>query len=340
MRYLLLYGGPIGDALVAAHVGRTLAENVPGARLELLTTRENTFVRELSEVLPFIRYRSLAKESLSTWFELVSLLFSRNTMIVYEPVASTMSVWWQLILWCSRLRPGNRELRVQVVGFARPVPRGVRVIMCDYATTSLFDTPKAILEALDIEVRNLPKPTLPGGSPLQGQGPYILFCFFAGGPSRSIVLSHAREILQAARTVYPGYHFVLACGETQRELAHQMIEGVADARVAVQVTAHEVLSLLCGACLVVGTNSGLVLMAAHLRRPLVALTNLSQAKAFGLDFSPETITLAARTECKCDMNDVGACKMKTDEGVFYRCLYFITTEEVLSAMSQKIHVGT
>lgn len=334
-RYLLLYGGPIGDSLVGIHVGRTLAANMPGAVLELISTRENVFIRELCRDLPFIRFRELPKESLGSWIALVALAFSRNASMAYEPVSSQMSLWWRLILWTARRRPDSIELRYQMHSYERPVPRGVIQRMYDCEKQSFFDTPKTILEAWGIPALNLPHPTLPS-QPVPTGKPYLLFHFFAGQLRRSIPVDHARAILEAARTTYPQYAFVITCAQNERERAERIVAGMSDVRIESGHTAHELISLLCGARLVVGTASGILLTAAHLLRPVISLSCLSHGKAFLPDFSPETIILAARGECRCRPGDGSACQFMTHEGPVYRCLYFITTEQVIEAMRAKL----
>jgi len=334
-RYLFLYGGPIGDSLVAIHIGRTLAANVPGAVLEMVSTRENSFVRELCRDLPFIRYRSLPKESLGSWMSLVELALSRNASMAYEPVTAVMSLWWRIILWCMRRRPGGIQLRYQMQGYEPSVPRGVLRLVYDCEKLNLFDTPKFVLKAWGIEARQLPHPSLPP-QPGPGGEPYILFHFFAGQVRRSIPVKHARDILTAARAAYPRHAFVLTCGQGERERAQRMAAGMSNTRIESGHTAHELTALLCGADLIVGTTSGIILMATCLRRPIVALYCMSHKQAFMPDFSPETIILSALDECRCRPGNGNECRVMTEDGPVYRCLYFVTTEEVLAAMERKL----
>lgn len=331
----MLYGGPIGDSLVGIHVGRTLAANMPGAVLELMSTKENPFVRDLCSDLPFIRYRSLPKESLHSWITIFALAFSCNASIAYEPVSSVMSPWWRLILWRARRRSGSIELRYQMHGYERPVPTGVLRRVYDCQVENFFDTPKTILEAWGIPVRNLPHPTLPHQPPPKRE-PYLIFHFFAGQVRRSIPIDHARAILEAARAAYPQHSFVLTCAQNERERAEEMIADMPDTHIESGHTAHELISLLCGADLVVGTTSGIILIAACLQRPVIAMHCMSHGKAFMPDFSPETTVLAARKECRCRPGDGRACQHMTNDGPIYRCLYFITTEEVIEAMNNRL----
>lgn len=334
-RYLLLYGGPIGDSLVGIHVGRTLAANQPGAVLELVSVRENAFVRELCRDLPFIRYRELRKESLGSWLSLPALAFHRYASIAYEPVSYRISLWWRIILWFARRHPGSIELRCQMQGYERPVPRGVLRRVFDCRSVSFFDTPKMVLEAWGIPVDNLPHPSLPQQPVLEAK-PYLLFHFFAGQVRRSIPVDHARAILEAARSAYPRHTLVITCADNERERAERMAAGIVDVRIESGHAPRELIALLCGADLVVGTASGILLMAAHLRRPVISLSCLSHGKAFLPDFSPETTILAARDECRCRPGDGSDCPLMTSEGLVYRCLYFITTESVCSAMGERL----
>jgi hypothetical protein len=335
---MFLYGGPIGDSMVAIHIGRTLAANAPGAVLELVSTRENAFVRELCRDLPFMRYRSLPKESLGSWLSIAALAFSRNASMAYEPVTSTMSLWWKLILWFARRRPGGIQVRYQMRGYEPKVPRGVRRLVYDCEKTSLFDTPKSVLEAWGIEARSLPGPSLPRRQGPSG-GPYILFHFFAGQVRRSIPVDHARAILTAARAAYPRHEFVLTCARGELGKAQRMAAGISDARIESGHAAPELMSLLCGADLIVGTASGILILAAHYGGPIVSLSNRSHKRAFETDFSPGTVTLSAYDECRCRPGDGSACQVETDEGSIYRCIYFIKMNDVLAAMERKLPRG-
>jgi ADP-heptose:LPS heptosyltransferase len=334
-RYMFLYGGPIGDSMVAIHIGRTLAANVPGAVLELVSTREIPFVRELCRDLPFIRYRSLPKESLKSWLNIFALAFSRNYSMAYEPVTSTMSAWWKLILWFARRRPGSIQVRYQMHGYEPRVPRGVVRLVYDCEKLSLFETPRFVLGAWGIEAKNLPTPSLQKRQGPPGR-PYILFHFFAGQVRRSIPVDHARAILAAARAAYPLHEFVLTCAQGERERAQRMAAGMEDARIESGHTPQELMSLLCGADLIVGTASGILILAAHFGGPIVSMSNRSHKRAFETDFSPGTTTLSAYDECRCRPGNGSACQVVTDEGSIYRCIYFIKTDDVLEAMESKL----
>jgi len=86
--YFYLYSGAIGEALLGIHIGRTLAANVPGARLEIASPRSNPFVQQLAAELPFVTYRELPKGRLSGWIALIGLMTHRYKSVALAPVTT------------------------------------------------------------------------------------------------------------------------------------------------------------------------------------------------------------------------------------------------------------
>lgn len=337
-RYLYLYGGAIGDALLGIHIGRTLEANLPGATIELVSTRPNPFVRELAAELTFIRYRELPKERLSSWLFLPLLMLRQYASVVYEPASTTLPLWWRLILWCARLQPGSVQVRYQMYGRTRSVPRRTVPLVYHCDTENFFDTPATVLTAWGLSVKDGPRPSLPS-APSSIDRPYILFHFFAGSFRRSIPVDHARAILVAARKQYPGHLFLLTCTNDERIRAERMCEGVTDVRLVSSPRARDMLGFIVGADLVVGTASGILLVAAHLQAPTVALSCLVHP-CWLPTFTPTTTILAARAECRCAQGGQRACVAHTPEGEVFRCLFYIRTREVLRAMEERIKLSS
>ncbi len=329
-RYLYLYGGAIGDALVGIHTGRLLAENIPSARLELISTRHNVFVKEMVANLPFIEYRELDKKDFAAWLILPRYLFRSYASVAYDPVTSAVPLWWRLILWCARQGRGV-QVRYQRIGHESPLPKGVQRRTYDCQKESFFtDTPLKILASWGVPLEHVTLPSLPRRSSPEGK-PYILFHFFAANYSRSIPTDHARSILLAARTQFPNHLFILTCAENERARAERMIEGVSGTRIEENLPATEVIALLSGADIVVGTSSGIIFMAVHLGVSVVAMSCLVDP-CFLPTYSTTTTILAARDECWCNSDKTGGCVEETPEGEVFRCLYYIPTEAVVEAM--------
>ncbi len=334
-RYLYLYSGAIGEALLGIHVGRTLAANVPGAVIEIVSPRPNTFVRELCAELPFTRYKCLPKEKLSGWAGLLELVRHPYTSVVLKPVTVDLPLWWRIILWCARMRKGSIQASYQMLGHESTVPKGVRSLIYDCPVESYFDTPPRLLALWGIPATVVPKPTLPATTE-KPEEPYILFHFFAANYKRSIPTAHARAILAEARIAFPKHRFVLTCMDSERERAAEMCAGMERTELDSGRSAAQVLELLSGADLIVGTASGILLVASHLVKPVIALSCLCDF-CWLPTFSPETVIIAARDECRCKPDKkASVCVEHTPEGDVFRCLYFIKTEEVIEAMKHKL----
>lgn len=334
-RYLYLYSGAIGEALLGVHIARTLAANVPGAVVSLVSPRPNPFVEQLADVLPFIEYRAIDKRTLGGWLSLLGLIGTRWHTAVLEPVTIKPPVWWEIILWCTRVMPGGKEVRYQMCGQERALPRYATPLTYDCQAISYFDTPAMLLPLWGVQNTERPAPALPPREEGNAE-PYILFHFFAGNYKRSIPLEHARAILTAARESYPTYRFVLTCMDSEAERARAMGEGFANLEIKAGKGTDEVLDLLVNADLIVGTASGILLAAAHYPVPIVALSCLSDP-CWLPTFNPLVSIVAARSECRCTGNKAtDDCSVATPEGDVFRCLYFITTEEVLASMQAKL----
>jgi hypothetical protein len=333
-RYLYLYSGAISEALLGIHIGRTLAANVPGAVIEILSARPNTFIKELCVELPFARYKCLPKETLSGWAGLLELVQHPYISVVLKPVTVDLPLWWRLILWCARVRKGSIQASYQLLGHESRVPKGVRKLIYDCPTENYFDTPPRLLELWGIPAVVVPKPTLSliAAKPAE---PYMLFHFFAGSYKRSIPAERARAILSEARAAFPQHRFILTCMDSERERAAQMCAGMERVEINSSPSATRIIELLSGADLVVGTASGILTVASHLLRPVIAMSCLCDL-CWLPTFSPETIILAARDECRCTSDKkTSVCVEHTPEGDVFRYLYFIKTEDVIAAMKQK-----
>lgn len=335
-RYLYLSSGAIGEALLGIHIGRTLTKNVPDAILEVLSPRSNPFVRELMAEVPFITYREMRKSTLVGWLALFHLARYRYRSVVLETVTVPLPLWWRIILWSAR-RHGGVQLRYQMTGHERAIPLETRRLAYVCQTENYFDAPVRILAGWGIEAKCTPYPELPHKPPSR-EGPYMVFHFFAANYRRSIPSDHARAILEEARTRYPNHEFILTCAGSEGDRATRMAQGIGRTQVVSNASASDILALLSGADMVIGTASGIIFMAAQLGRPTVALSCLIYACWLPV-YAPSTTILAARAECNCNGDGTGECQIDTPDGAVFRCLYFISTPDVIEAMASYIIPG-
>jgi hypothetical protein len=335
MKYVFVYGGAIGDALVGMHLGRTLALNRPGARLLMLSTRRNPFVKDLARHIPSVAYHELPKDALLSWLALPFLALTPSCSVVYEPTIETLPPWWRLIIRLATFLPGSRDIRQFVRGHERNVRSPARALIFEGPTDNLFmDTVPRTLLAWGVPVTMRTIPTLPivRGT---ARAPYILFHFFAGNYRRSFPLEKVQPLLREARTRFPDHEFILSATPTERERALAMVEGIKHARVESNLTATQVLELLSGAALAVGVASGVLHMAAQLPVPSIALANRSDP--YWLPTYSTTARIISDTEhCRCAGNKTGDCTEHTQGGEVFRCLYYIRQERIIEEMAHAL----
>jgi hypothetical protein len=339
MNYFFLFGGAIGDTLLGIQIGRVLAHNKPEAKLMLLTTRPNNFSRELVANIPFVEYRELPKNKVSSWLYLAALMVRPWSSVVYEPFVDPLSLWWRIILWSARIHPQSRGVQTQI--HERPVPRKVKRLLYDSRTDNLFSTTAIrVIELWGISpAQNLqPMLELPVCPP-STHGSYILFHFFAGMYRRSLPIEKSVPLLKEARALYPNHKFVLTCATAEEDSARSMAQGIDNTEVIVNPHAQELLCLLTQAQLVVGVASGITHVAAHLKVPSVILCNLSDPCWLPF-YNPDATLLYERKNCGCNGDKTGICEVQTSGGLVYRCIYDIPTERVINEMKRRIEPKT
>ena len=337
-RFLYIFGGVIGDGLLGIHLGRTLSNAVPGARLHMISTRENRFFRELLEPLPFVSYEEMPKNRFASWLRLLSLMLTSHVVIYWVPFRDPASLWWRIIARVSTLRRGSIEVHCQIND--REAPPRVRISRFDCKTENIFSTVVGALHTAGIPAAVLSRPYLSRPKDCTPpKYPYVLFHFFAASYRRSVPTDHARSLLLAARALYPRYAFILTCAQGERERAERMAEGVENIRIEAGLHAHEMECLLTNATLCVGAATGITQIGAHLSVPSILLCNLPNM-CWLPSYNPDVVLLYELAHCGCRGEKDDVCSIKTPEGPVYRCLYDIKTERIIEEMQRILTTRT
>ncbi len=331
MKYAYLFGGAIGDSLVGMHLARSLEHLRPGARLTLLSTRRKPFVSDLVRGLPFVSYREFLWDSPRTWWVGLWLFLTPTSIFVFDPTDVPLPRWWRFILAISTVLPGSREVHSQLVGHERRVARGVTVLVVTPEDNLFTTNVPRILSAWGIRGESQLAPSLPKTHFKTPPGRYVLFHFFAGNYRRSWPLEKAHPFLIEARQAFPEYEFVLTASNEERGRAQEMVKGVNNARVESGLSAQALLRYLSDASLVVGVASGVTHISSHLAVPTIALANLSDPYWLP-SYAEHTRILANREECRCKGNKEGECVAHAQDGLVFRCLYYISATRILEEM--------
>lgn len=334
--FLYIFGGAIGDALLGVHLGRILVANFPDARLRIISTRKNKFVREILESLPFISYEEMPRNCLSSWIRLITLLRVPHAVAYWSPFRDSISLWWRIIAHMATFRSGSIEVRCQINTNKCKTSSRMRFVNYDCRTDNLFTTVEWILSAWDIQITRRFGPYLE--KPInctQIKSPFILFHFFAGSHRRSFPVGKVKLLLIEAREKFPKHEFVLTCGPQEEASARKMVEDISNAQVEVNPSARKLLCLLQQSKMCVGVASGITHIASHLDVPSVVLCNLSDP-CWLPSYAKNSVLLYERSNCGCHGDKTGECWIKTVDGVVYRCLYDITIGRIIEEMSKKL----
>lgn len=324
-RYLFIFGGTIGDGLLGAHLGRLLQANMSNATLFVISTRQNSFVRELLSPLPFIEFQEHPKEKLSSWFWVVSLLRSPWKSVVYEPL-SGVPLWWRIILWFASRRGGSSVTRLSVTIDEK---------------RNMFDTPLSVLTTWGVPITAQPAPTLPFSQAdcaavSLPKSPYLIFQFFAGITRRSIPAWRAKEILLAARSAFPTHQLVLT-GSAGDKVAAEGIAKETQAQVCVGLHPQELKCMIAGADVFIGVDTGPTHIAAHLQAPMVVLGHNNAPFWWTPPYTPYSIVLRANRRCLCLKGKTEECFDHAPEGRVYRCLIDIEPSTIVEAIKKLMH---
>ncbi|MDE1924835.1 MAG: hypothetical protein KGH79_01485 [Patescibacteria group bacterium] len=335
MKYLYLFGGAVGDALLGLHLARTLDAARPGSRLLLISTRHNTFVRELMRSIPFAQYVELPKTDFKSWVTLVMLAISSCRAAVFEPLSAPMPLWWTLLLRAATTRKNSYAVLCSTQECQRN-PRE-RVVSYDCRTENMFDLVPRISAAW-----GLPAPVLQPVLEISQysvserlQEPYIVFHFFAPSVLRSFPPPHSLELLRSVRKKFPQHRLVLTCSRSQQVQAEQLATAV-DAEVLCDSAPSELILVLARASVYVGVDTGITHLACHLGTSCVVLGNCSNPCWLPY-YAPQAIILFEKARCTCKGDKKGDCRAYVDGRPYYRCLLDITEKEIIEAIEQKLN---
>jgi hypothetical protein len=326
--YLYLYGGAVGDTLLGVHLGRCLEKSIPGVKLTLLATRKNKFVEELVRPIPFVSFKALPKGSVGSWFFLVKKAFTCNALVYLEPFSGKTPVWWKVIFIVIALRKGSTVTACSIHQKARN-QKGT--IIYDCKKDSVFGLVPRILSKWGVPEHYM-APTLEANlykamSP-RYEKPYIVLHFFAPSNLRSFPTSKSRDLIAQIKKALPVHSILITAAKNDMAKAEKIALNL-DVRIITELDPASLVSLLSEASVYVGVDTGITHAACQLGTPSVVLGNLSNP-CWLPSYAPQAVILFEKQRCKCNGDKTGECREHTAEGDFYRCLFDIPLENIVS----------
>ena len=330
-KYLFIFGGAIGDALLGVHLGRMLSSSIPSSQITLISTRENRFVRDLLQPISFVHFVEMPKWNPRSWIILLRLCLYPHYTVFCEPITSSTSLWWQFIVRAATMSKGSIDVRCSSRTHVQQSRE--RIVAYDCRTDHMFDLMPRVLKQWGItSAVLLPQlePYLYQNTSIKVSKPYLVFHFFAPSMKRSFPVSKGRELLFAAREAFPSHQMILTC--TTKELPHakRMAENI-DSEILCDLPAPDVVSLIAGASAYVGVDTGITHIACHVGVPCVVLGNNSNPCWLPY-YAPHAAILFELKRCGCNGNKTGDCFEETPEGQAYRCLFDIPIKSIIVAI--------
>ncbi len=330
--YIYLYGGATGDTIFGMDIVRLLNTKVPHARVLFLSTRRNNFSRDLVAPLSSISFLTFTKGNIYSWLALLFLACIPHKILVHEPMSSPMPLWWKIVLRIATLRRGSMEVRCTPQPTEHFIPKRVQVVGFDPRTDQIFDTIPRILNAWGIGTFP-PLPAHLDASVYKGgvveKKPYIVLHLFAPSTLRSEPVTKGRELLSAIQKNFPSHQLLLTCAASEFSRAQRMAEGLA-AKIYCDLSAATLVSLIAGADVYIGVDTGITHIACHLDIPSVVLGNRSNPCWLPY-YAPRATILFDQKRCGCNGDKTGDCREETPEGPVYRCLFDIPIESIIAA---------
>lgn len=273
-KYMYLFGGAIGDALLGVHIGRTLAAAAPGESLTLISTRVNPFVRDLLSPLPFVSYIEMPKNSPRSWAALPRLAARPRHIAVCQPLVSHLPLWWSIILRAATVRRNSRTVYCVANGALSAAGMTVDEISYNTDTDAMFGLAPKIVTAWGLPAAAM-RPELDplayrAAPPPEITRPYLVLHFFGGIQNRTVLVAQARRVIEELSKKFSAYTLVLTCAKAEYAHAKQMAEGL-KVQICCDLAAPAVVRLLADASAYVGVDTGITHIACHVGTPAVIL---------------------------------------------------------------------
>jgi hypothetical protein len=168
--------------------------------------------------------------------------------------------------------------------------------------------------------------------------PYIIVHPFAASVSRSLPLERCQELIDFLVREYPDYAVVISGGPGDFELAQSLIRQ-SYSKVyfngAIVDSFKENISLIGGAVLFVGVDTGPTHIAGHVRVPTVVIGNNSNP-CWLPTYSPNAVILTNDTQCTCKGDKTGDCFEYYNGVQYYRCMLQISQSDIEKEVRKKV----
>lgn len=263
----VLFGsGSIGDFLMFIYLSEMLMRSGSLERITMLVPRNARFLSGLLHEYPYI---SLAEVSRFKGWGRFCTMLGRPNLVILHPTLGRIPLRVKILAWLLSRTEGS-----ELIGFQDAGP------LCSlYSKTLSYTTDKPYIDTVrDLaraagsdadrqppRLRFSPCPDVLETHGLLGKK-YVVFHPGASNPRRMFTIDAGAELVAFIRKEYPEMYVVLSGGADESECIRDIMEKAGQERVVVAVgtSAKDLASLIQGARLFIGTDTGITHLACFL----------------------------------------------------------------------------
>lgn len=331
--YLYFYNGGIGGFFLTLHLMDNiyLNEKDQADYYIVFSKSEKHLYHDLIKGYPYIKLIEFNKKNPANFCHLLKLIFKNNKVILahaFQPRGSLIKIIARCLIL---LNPGS-----YCVGFddnSKINKYLYSKIVSLKPNVSIFVSILEIVSALNLTIKKstpdfkfIPHPEILSRFNLRSNQ-YIVIHPFAANPMRSLPPARWQSLISFLNQKYPRLKIVISGGQ-QDQIADPTQSAI---NIAGQTTITERAELIKNCLFFIGVDTGISHLACLLKKPSLIIGNLSNT-CWLPTYNNRAIILTNQEQCLCRDNKQGVCEIYYENQKYFRCLYFISQNEIETAI--------
>jgi len=164
---------------------------------------------------------------------------------------------------------------------------------------------------------------------------YIVFHVCAANKVRSLPKSRWISVIKGLKGLSENNKFVFSAAKKDLDFVNEIIVKSGVSGIVADGSIHDIATLIRDAKLYVGIDTGITHMACVQKVDSVIIANNSNPTWLP-SYNPNATILKNDEVCTCDGLKGGDCLVDFEGDKYYRCLFFISDEEIIFAIKEKL----
>jgi ADP-heptose:LPS heptosyltransferase len=330
-------GGHIGDAVMVMSLFAEIIHARPDIQILYLVRRNAPFIADLARKYPAVTVIPVPYAPLGALFAVLPVLLRRSAVIVPPAWGVHPRILKLLAVLC--VLRGDRVVGFKDKAAWQPYSalikhdkdkRYIDNLRCAAALVSLPTSPLGTAPRLQLVT------ALPSDFPF-AEKPYIVIHPFPHmSTAKTLPLRRWVHLVQELRLAHPAHGIVITGAEVDRVQAEEIAAAV-DGGIfcAIDCPLSEVAGLIEHARLYIGVDTGPTHIAGVLGAPSVVLAQQNEPMWLPT-YNSNAALISEKKNCVCGIPGK-ICAVWEEGHPYRRCVYDISDETILSAVSEKLH---